>query len=73
MNIKTKVTIRPMGGSPKIVHVGENTQIRDILDQAGIEVGRDTNVVANGEPVGLEEPLGKRRELVIVPTVKGGN
>ncbi len=70
---KVEVTIRPMGGSPKTVSVSSDMLIGDVLDYADISVGRDTNVVADGESLNLSDPLGKKRELILVPTVKGGS
>lgn len=69
---KVRVTIRPMGGSPKTVLVGQNSQVRDVLDMAGIDVGGGTTIVANGETVKPYDQLGSHRELMVVPVVKGG-
>lgn len=72
MTGKIKVIVRPMGGKARAVTVGENTQVRDILDKAGFDVGSDTSIVANGETVRPYDTIGEHRELMLVPTVKGG-
>lgn len=69
---KVKITIRPMGTSPKTVSIGSNTQIRDAFDKAGIDVGSGTTIVANGKTVKPYDIVGRHREFIVVPTVRGG-
>ncbi len=69
---KIRVTILSTGNTPRSVTVEGDTQIRDILDKAGIDIGRDANLVVSGVNVSPFDVMGSGREIIIFPTVKGG-
>lgn len=67
------ITIRPMGGTPKKVSVPSNASIKMILAEAGITIDANrVKMIANGTHLSLKSTMGKHNELLIIPTVKGG-
>ena len=66
------ITIRPMGQKAKTVKVPANAKVKDILAKANIELTDGVKVIANGTTLKAGSTMGKHKELLIVPTVKGG-
>ena len=71
--VDRKVTVRPMGQKAKTVTVPSNAKVKDILAKAGVEYGTGVKIIANGDEVTASSTMPKKhRELLVIPTVKGG-
>ena len=66
------VTIRPMGQKAKTVKVPANSSVKAILEQANITLSEGVKIIANGVSLKAGSRIGKHKELLLVPTVKGG-
>jgi sulfur carrier protein ThiS len=66
------ITIRPMGQKAKTVKVPANSKVKDILAKANMSLSEGVKVIANGVSLKAGSRIGKHKEILLVPTVKGG-
>ena len=67
-----KFTVRLMGSKAKTVTLPANSTVATILAAANVELKEGLKVIANGDQVSKGSKMGKHKELLVIPTVKGG-